>query len=426
VRCLVSVDTGSREYGVVDAVGARKKAPVPPQRPVVALDDGTLIGAVLAEAAQAARDGATRALEFGIDRLSTAPQNDVNTAMDAACSGVLAALFERGWAPADVVRATDPAHRAWAAALIRRQMSRYPSDRVAPRWAMQLAELPDDPAPAERHDAIRARVQLLGVLNYLPGLPLLMPPPGVARSAAAGTGTSRTSASAPAGGLAADGRMLAKIRALLAKAESTTFPDEADAYSAKAQELMTQHRIGQALIMGEVANPGAPIGVRLTVEAPYPAAKALLLQVVADANGCQSLWSEEHGFSTVFGFADELEAVELVYTSLLVQGNAAMIREGSARHDTSARTKTFRQSFMNAYAIRIGDRLHATAALATDQAAEADTRLLPVLASRERAVQRQVEQVFPGLQTKSRSIRVDSEDGWRRGTLFADRASLTA
>jgi len=220
--------------------------------------------------------------------------------------------------------------------------------------------------------------------------------------------------------------MLAKVRALLAKAESTTFPDEADAYSAKAQELMTQHRIGQALIMGEVANPGAPIGVRLTVEAPYPAAKALLLQVVADANGCQSLWSEEHGFSTVFGFADELEAVELVYTSLLVQGNAAMIREGSARHDTSARTKTFRQSFMNAYAIRIGDRLHATAALATDQAAEADTRLLPVLASRERAVQRQVEQVFPGLQTKSRSIRVDSEDGWRRGTLFADRASLTA
>src|SRR5438045_2689314 len=45
-----------------------------------------------------------------------------------------------------------------------------------------------------------------------------------------------------------DDRMLAKVRALLAKAESTEFTDEADALTAKAQELMTRYSIDRALV----------------------------------------------------------------------------------------------------------------------------------------------------------------------------------
>ena len=37
--------------------------------------------------------------------------------------------------------------------------------------------------------------------------------------------------------------MLERVRALLAKAESTTFPEEADALTAKAQQLMTRHAL---------------------------------------------------------------------------------------------------------------------------------------------------------------------------------------
>ena len=386
-------------------MGARKRA-VRLVRPVVTLDN-----AALATAVRAAHDGPIRAVESAIDQLFTAPADEVDAALEDAGDRVLAALFARGWQPADVVRATDPAHRTWAAAIIRRHMLRYPADRIAELWTAQLVGLVDDPPPTDRHHTIRAAIEVLGILNHLPDLPVLMPPPGIARP------TRPTPA-------ATDTRMLGKIRALLAKAESTSFPGEAESYSAKAQQLMAQHRIDHALVVGEVANPDEPVGVRVSVDNPYADAKALLLHVVADANGCQAVWSAEYGFSTVFGFADELEAVQLLYTSLLVQGSAAMVREGSARHDSPARTKTFRQSFMHAYAIRIGDRLRETAAQANEAAATRTRGLLPVLARRDKAVQEKVGRLFPGLESKARSIRVDSEDGWHRGTAYADRASL--
>ncbi|NEA40757.1 DUF2786 domain-containing protein, partial [Streptomyces sp. SID11385] len=42
-------------------------------------------------------------------------------------------------------------------------------------------------------------------------------------------------------------RMLTRIRALLAKAEATGFPEEAEALTTKAQELMARHSIDEAL-----------------------------------------------------------------------------------------------------------------------------------------------------------------------------------
>ncbi len=41
---------------------------------------------------------------------------------------------------------------------------------------------------------------------------------------------------------------LTTIRNLLAKAEATTFPAEAEAFTAKATELMARHRIDEALV----------------------------------------------------------------------------------------------------------------------------------------------------------------------------------
>jgi uncharacterized protein DUF2786 len=409
---LVQARVATRALGrdTVGIMAARNKPPSRRGRPIVALDEGAGACAVLAQAVQAAHDGGARAVEAGIDQLATAPVDEVDTALGTAGDRVLSALFARGWQPADVVRATDPVHRPWVASLLRRGMRRYPASRVAESWTGQLDALPHDAPPSNRHDAIRASVEVLGILNYLPDLPLLMPPPGVARAG-----------SAPAG---ANTRMLGKIRALLAKAESTTFPSEAESYSMKAEQLIAAHRIDHALIAGEIVNPDDPLGVRVTVDHPYAEAKALLLHVVAAANGCRAVWSAENGFSTVFGFEDELEAVKLLYASLLVQGTAAMVREGSARHDTPARTKTFRQSFMHAYAIRIGDRLHETASRANDAAAASSDRLLPVLASRDRTVRDQVERLFGHVESKGRSIRIDSRHGWRSGASFADRAFL--
>ena len=58
------------------------------------------------------------------------------------------------------------------------------------------------------------------------------------------------------------------------------------------------------------------------------------------------------------GFAGDVEAVELLFTSLLVQATAAMMRAGSRTgRNGRSRTRSFRQSFLHAYAVRIGQRL---------------------------------------------------------------------
>ena len=126
----------------------------------------------------------------------------------------------------------------------------------------------------------------------------------------------------------ADERMLGRIRALLAKAESTEFAEEAEALSARAQELMAKYSIDHALLAAETGREETPGGRRIAVDNPYEAPKATLLQTVAEANRCRVVWSKELGLVTVIGFPADLDAVELLFTSLLVQANTAMLRAG--------------------------------------------------------------------------------------------------
>jgi hypothetical protein len=212
--------------------------------------------------------------------------------------------------------------------------------------------------------------------------------------------------------------MLSRIRALLAKAEATGYPDEAEALSAKAQELMAKHSVDEALLDAAAPAPDAPGACRIGVEPPYEQAKAVLLDAVASANHCRAVWNEPFCFSTVVGFEADLEVVELLYTSLLVQAQSAMTRaEAAQRAGGRKRTKTFRQSFLAAYAHRVGTRLaEAAGSQVTDD-------LLPVLASREVAVTAAADRLFPD--TVSTRLRgVSDAAGWTEGARAADRAQM--
>ena len=76
----------------------------------------------------------------------------------------------------------------------------------------------------------------MGMMSVLPEIPVLCPLPGAGRRRVTG------------GRSVVEPRILDKVRALLAKAESTEFPEEAEAYTAKAQELMARHRIDRAVL----------------------------------------------------------------------------------------------------------------------------------------------------------------------------------
>ncbi|MFD0316463.1 DUF2786 domain-containing protein [Streptomyces flavalbus] len=333
----------------------------------------------------------------------------------------LAVAWRRGWQPADVVRMVrrelDEVHVRLVSELVLAQAAGDDRPRGR-RWTDQLADLERRygdtaaPAPAPRSDRFSHATAVLELYRLLLRLPALQPLDEPARARP----TPRSS----------EPRALARIRALLAKAEATGYPDEAEALSAKAQELMARHSVDEALLAARTPDADAPGACRIGVDAPYEQAKAVLLDAVATANHCRAVWNEPFGFSTVVGFEPDLEAVELLYTSLLVQATTAMTKaEAAQRAGGRKRTKTFRQSFLAAYAHRIGTRLATAAEEATARTAESQAAdLLPVLASREVAVTAATDRLFPET-TTARLRGVSDAAGWTEGSRAADRAQVT-
>ncbi|MEU6577094.1 DUF2786 domain-containing protein [Streptomyces sp. NPDC046805] len=358
-------------------------------------------------------DDTDSGLDTGASLLAADPAADAELARRG--EEFVAAAWRRGWQPADVVRIVrrelDDEHVRLAAELIRAQV---PGDRPrGRRWTDQLAALPA--APARGADRFSHATAVLELYRLLLRLPVLEPleEPSNARPHASGQAPARA-------GHQAASRMLTRIRALLAKAEATGYPDEAEALSAKAQELMARHSIDEALLAAQAPAPDAPGACRIGVESPYEQAKAVLLDAVATANHCRAVWNEPLGFSTIVGFEPDLEVVELLYTSLLVQATHAMTKaEAVQRAGGRKRTKTFRQSFLAAYAHRVGDRLAAAAETQVTQ------DLLPVLATREVAVTDRAERMFPET-TTARLRGVSDAAGWTEGMQAADRAQVRA
>jgi hypothetical protein len=218
--------------------------------------------------------------------------------------------------------------------------------------------------------------------------------------------------------------IVAKVRALLAKAESTEFPAEAEALNAKAQELMARHRIEQAILAGENSRATRPTMLQVNIPAPHAAAKLRILGAVARANACEVVWSERIRRASVFGFADDLAATETLFASLLVQATAAVGLAGSRRDSWGrVRTVSFRRSFFVAFAWRLAVRLQEAADSTVDaMRASAGTDLVPLLERRRAEVDAATRAAFPRLAPLSQPT--GNAEGWRAGTACAERADL--
>jgi hypothetical protein len=348
--------------------------------------------------------------------------------------------WERGWQPADihrvVARHMSANHAHLAVSAIAEQSEMYRSrQRVLPSWLEQLDEIGAallwDPADdhlalfAEERDLSRAALlrtafELIVRLRHLPAIPLLVPPPSQWDRSAALDATLSWRPEIRR----AEVRHLERVRALLAKAESTEFDEEADALTAKAQELMTRHAIDDALLAAHGAGKRfgeQPSAVRIGIDDPYAQAKATLLAVIGEASQCRAVWSKDFGFSTVFGFTGDLASVELLYTSLLLQARSAMVRAGD--RGKRARSSSYRRSFLLGFAARIGRRLEEAASSAvTDAVEERGSALLPVLAERSCRVEEFRNRAFPDV--AQNRITMADWSGWASGVAAADAAVI--
>lgn len=353
---------------------------------------------------------------------------DLDTAADLAVQEAIGAAWTHGWSPSDLHeiarRRLKPADVRYLDEAIILESERYAVATLHPKWRADLADISTGVGPVvqapqmwrwgasngvDRREALTVVLRVLHFLGRLPALEALLPPPGSYRYT-------------PSTVSNVDERALAKVRALLAKAEVTEFPDEAEALSAKAQELMSRYSLQEAVADHERGRIPVAVARRIWIENPYAAAKAVLVNAVSGANRCRAVWTENLGVVTVIGSDTDLNLVELLTTSLLVQANRAML--GAGRRNGSGgqtRTRSFRQSFLVAYAQRIGERLDSTSASVTEEVRQ-DCRLLPALAASSRAADELIDQLFPS--TAARPVAASNGAGWGAGRAAADMAVL--
>ena len=328
-------------------------------------------------------------------------------------------LWENGWQPLDLVhivrRHQSTRSVALVIAVILEQARRERFGDLAPDdWLAQLQSL-EPGGLATGADSGRSSegwlvtrwqfgqrigpwdgwtdvLRLIGQLQSLHRLTPLVPPPSAwdrpspQRPQKPRT-TARVGPTDARDRLGHDPRMLGKIRALLSKAEATTFSEEADAFTEKAQDLMTRYAIDEALLDDADGHREVDT-IRIHVENPYAQAKAQLLSTVGAVNRVRVIWDDHHGMATAVGMAIDLQLVEMLFTSLLVQATRALTEAGNIRRDEPGyrsgrpnRSPSFRRAFLYSYANRIGERLEESGARAGAAASSSHgAELVPVLA----------------------------------------------
>jgi hypothetical protein len=344
-------------------------------------------------------------------------------------SARLAWAWETGWEPRDLVHAASASARTGehARTLVAVQAAASGAVARAPRsWRDQLADLghegwspgtrwqPVDPESSTSAQ-IRTFTDLLLLLKLLADLRPLQPvglkPSQWGQQPTSTTGSSSTGRD----------RLLNRIRGLLAKAEGTDHPAEAETFTEKAQELMTRHAVDEAVLRG-LQHEEIPVASRrVHLQSPYANVKATLLNAVARANRCRTVLMNEYDIAVLVGTPTDVDQTELLFTSLLIQATRAMADAGHRGTGSFDRSATFRRSFLLAYATRIGERLREA-----DQATTATygAELVPLLQREADAVTAEFERQFPDVR-QGGSTYVDLR-GWEAGREAADRAAIVA
>jgi hypothetical protein len=130
-----------------------------------------------------------------------------------------------------------------------------------------------------------------------------------------------------------DDKMLDKVRKLLAKAERAGTEQEAEAFTAKAQELILRYAIDEAMLQRKGEKQNEKIVARTVHVEGYAKAKLLLLRAVARGVGCDAAfysndrggWSK--GRAEVIGWESDMAAFDVLFASLQMQAKHEADRE---------------------------------------------------------------------------------------------------
>lgn len=222
-------------------------------------------------------------------------------------------------------------------------------------------------------------------------------------------------------GSAAHRAMIDKVRKLLAMAERSPHPDEADAFSRKAAELIAAHRLDPDRLT-EAADDVVDITNVDLGRGAYVRARLALLSAVATAHGCRVVFGAgRHGtVAHVAGLRSDLETVDVLYTSLHAQAAARMAAE---HRSTGAATQRWRRSFLFGFAHEVGTMLRRSQEQAERDSADRGRSTLPALLAREQRAEELLQQRF-GRIVAARAPASPTATGYHAGRDAASRSDL--
>lgn len=123
------------------------------------------------------------------------------------------------------------------------------------------------------------------------------------------------------------------VRKLVAKAESTDSPHEAEALQAQADKLMEKYAIEEWQLAQSAPKSFKPTRIKVDIgkaDSEFLTETAMLCNTVADFCNCSSVWMEKSGWGDreeycyVYGYESDLRYFELLFTTLYLHMSGAI------------------------------------------------------------------------------------------------------
>jgi len=174
------------------------------------------------------------------------------------------------------------------------------------------------------------------------------------------------------------------IAKLLRQAESTNHPEEAEAFTVKAQELMAKYAISEVLLARAQGRelPETIVRERIKYTGIFQVALMQIGYTVARANGCRGIQTKvdyerpTYISLAVIGFESDVARVIMLDASVQIQASIAL-RHWAERHTESwwSKMQLFkaRREFLYGFAQGLGVKLHQARRVGTEDAVQEES-----------------------------------------------------
>ena len=214
-----------------------------------------------------------------------------------------------------------------------------------------------------------------------------------------------------------------KIAALLSKAENTDNEHEAEAFFAKATELMLRYSIDEARARAAGTRPVEKIvrdGIDFNWD--YAPGKVQLIVAIAASQYVQVTmvpqWERTKRRCGLFGYERDVENVRMLYNSLIIQAIAAGSRSYRERSRYEGKT-AFMTSFILGFAGEVGRRFREQAGNIRVE----DPSGMALVDTRGSTIETAFKEAFPHLRA-GRSSRTGNGSGYGAGALAGRTADI--